>query len=193
MGRSNYSGNLGTSGWAYDEYNNLSRKPEQMGVFAFTTSTPIRDISDGTSNTVLFAEIRRGAQPNSDKFDVRIVMPNRWGSGDPSVNLSNLSPPAACNSPTPQNYHFTGLQYQRGFFITALYTHTVPPNYSGMDCIRFPAMDQGHLASRSAHPGGVNVAMSDGSVRFVKQTINLYVWRALGSRKGGEVISADEF
>jgi hypothetical protein len=35
--------------------------------------------------------------------------------------------------------------------------------------------------------------MADGSIRFVKQTVNLKTYNALGSRKGGEVISADAY
>ena len=45
--------------------------------------------------------------------------------------------------------------------------------------------------ARSYHPGGVNSLMGDGSVRFVKDTIDGRTWRALGSVAGGEVISAD--
>lgn len=45
----------------------------------------------------------------------------------------------------------------------------------------------------SLHPGGANVLMGDGSVRFIKQSINLVTWQALSSRAGGEVISADLF
>jgi prepilin-type processing-associated H-X9-DG protein len=43
------------------------------------------------------------------------------------------------------------------------------------------------------HPGGANVGMSDGSVKFLKQTINQRTYNALGSRAGGEVISADAY
>lgn len=49
------------------------------------------------------------------------------------------------------------------------------------------------ITARSYHPGGVNALMGDGSVRFVKSTINGFTWRALGSVAGGEVISADAF
>jgi prepilin-type processing-associated H-X9-DG protein len=47
--------------------------------------------------------------------------------------------------------------------------------------------------ANSLHPGGVNVCMADGSVRFVKSSINLATWRAVGSRNGGEVISGDGY
>jgi prepilin-type processing-associated H-X9-DG protein len=47
--------------------------------------------------------------------------------------------------------------------------------------------------ANSRHPGGVNVTLADGSVRFVKSSINLQAWRALGTRNLGEVISADTY
>src|SRR5262249_17324713 len=40
--------------------------------------------------------------------------------------------------------------------------------------------------ARSRHPGGVNVVMADASVTFVKDTIDLKVWQALGTINGGE-------
>jgi prepilin-type processing-associated H-X9-DG protein len=47
--------------------------------------------------------------------------------------------------------------------------------------------------ANSYHPGGVNVGLCDGSVRFVKNSISLVTWNALGSRNGGEVISSDSY
>jgi prepilin-type processing-associated H-X9-DG protein len=48
-------------------------------------------------------------------------------------------------------------------------------------------------AARSYHPGGVNALMSDGSVKFFKDTIALATWRALSTTTGGEVVSADSY
>ena len=47
----------------------------------------------------------------------------------------------------------------------------------------------GFFAARSNHPGGVNVLMADGSVRFVTDSIDLTTWRALGTCRGGEVLN----
>ena len=49
------------------------------------------------------------------------------------------------------------------------------------------------LAASSNHSGGVNTVFGDGSVRYVKNSINPSIWRALGSIAGGEVLSADQY
>jgi hypothetical protein len=49
------------------------------------------------------------------------------------------------------------------------------------------------VTARSFHPGGVAALLLDGSVRFVKDTVDLRVWRGLGTRAGGEVIGADAY
>ncbi len=50
-----------------------------------------------------------------------------------------------------------------------------------------------YTAARSKHPGGVNVAMCDGSVRFIKDSISLVTWGAISTTRGGEVVSSDSF
>ena len=45
----------------------------------------------------------------------------------------------------------------------------------------------------SRHPGGVNTLFGDGSVKFIKDSVSLQTWRTLGTRNGGEVVSADSF
>jgi prepilin-type processing-associated H-X9-DG protein len=47
------------------------------------------------------------------------------------------------------------------------------------------------MGARSLHPGGVNVSMCDGSVRFLRDTIDINVWRALSTSQGGEVFAID--
>ena len=49
------------------------------------------------------------------------------------------------------------------------------------------------LSASSRHPGGVNALFADGSVHYIKDTVNPVTWRALGSVQGGEVTSADQY
>ena len=51
----------------------------------------------------------------------------------------------------------------------------------------------GFYDARSRHPGGVNVAMTDGSVRFIKDSIAITTWYALATREGGEALSSDSY
>ena len=49
------------------------------------------------------------------------------------------------------------------------------------------------VAAASRHPGGVNNAFADGSVRFIKSSVSYQTWAALGTRAGGEVVSSDSY
>jgi prepilin-type processing-associated H-X9-DG protein len=51
----------------------------------------------------------------------------------------------------------------------------------------------GSAPPTSNHPGGVNIAFADGSVRFIKDSVGLQTWWALGTRSGGEVVSSDSY
>ena len=163
------------------ELRNAGQGPLAVGIFAFDSATRLADVTDGTSHTALFAEIRRGA-PRAATPSMSPLSRPPSGVRRPATNPNNLRPPAACNIPTT-TINYTGLQFQRGALVTVLYTHTAPPNYKGRDCLRNITFEQGHIASRSKHPGGVNVAMTDGSVRFIRESIQLPVWQALGTAR----------
>ena len=84
----------------------------------------------------------------------------------------------------------TGVNYDYPGAILA--AHSGPSLYEDPMVIHPPNSPLGHTDEMySLHPGGANVLMGDGSVRFVKQSINLRTWQALSSRAVGEVISAD--
>jgi prepilin-type N-terminal cleavage/methylation domain-containing protein/prepilin-type processing-associated H-X9-DG protein len=151
--------------------------------------TKLSTITDGTSNTAMFSEIKRSNYPYPapalDPLNLKDVV------NLPSATVSLVAPPANCNT-IVLRITYRGNEYYRFIVETTNYTHTVPPNYTGADC-GDSSIVAAHMAARSYHPGGVNVGFADGSVRFVKSSINLTVWRALGSRAGGEVISADSY
>ena len=90
-----------------------------------------------------------------------------------------------------------GASWSEGRYTDTLYNHVAPPDWSGPDCsVSNPFGNPGDIAggaisARSNHPGGVNLLLMDGSVRFVKQGIALPAWRALASRAGGDVAAID--
>jgi prepilin-type N-terminal cleavage/methylation domain-containing protein/prepilin-type processing-associated H-X9-DG protein len=183
-GRSNYYGNAGTHGWWYEVFNGRAKPAVRTGVYGMGAQITLLQITDGTSNTAMFAEIRRGASPGSDRFDVNVVAQARWGLSDPPTNPKNIERFPDCDTPVRMT-HETGLRYYWGFATSVLYTHTVPPNSPDRDCIDEQGF-QFHLAARSAHVGGVNVGYADGSVHFISDSIEPRTWQAIGTRAGGD-------
>ena len=75
-----------------------------------------------------------------------------------------------------------------------LYNHIMPPNQPSCNFVAGTLSSVGSsVTATSLHPGGVNALFADGHVQFVKQTIQANIWRAIGTRNGGEVISADDY
>jgi prepilin-type N-terminal cleavage/methylation domain-containing protein/prepilin-type processing-associated H-X9-DG protein len=170
------------------------------------SSINIAAITDGTSNTAAFSERVKAIGNNftgtSAPFD----------PGKPTASLS-IPPPVANNlESTPQAYYqiciatppvpvngnqdaanfnddnISGAMWDSGQPALTRYIHVMPPNTwscrSGLQIA--------HVAN-SRHPGGVNVTFCDGSVKFIKASISLAAWWALGSRAGGEIVSSDSY
>ncbi|WP_435015749.1 DUF1559 domain-containing protein [Tundrisphaera sp. TA3] len=182
---------LGNPQWL-DAPTNTVPNPDYLAA----SRTTIAEITDGTSNTALFSETRRSRAidgtpagdgiPIPDLLNVYMANGNFTGAG-------TITPPSDCVTFASQTrIRYRGQQYHRDLPSTSVYSHTLPPNYKQWDCTD-SSYTQVHGAARSYHPGGVNATFCDGSVRFIKDTINPITWRALGSKAGGEVVSADAY
>ena len=121
-------------------------------------------MTDGTSSTILVGEVL----PLSDASN------NFWARG---LARSRARPSrwAGTATPYPADAPNCNQQWQSG---------SAPPG------CRYSSASKGF---RSRHPGGANILFADGSVHFLKRSINLVTYCALGSRNGGEVISADAY
>ena len=160
-------------------------------------------ITDGTSNTAMFGETKRGTFRNDQTgmFDHTTHMMN--GTAFTNAELIDGRSIALCNpGPTGSTYfRYVGLQYYRGSVSSTIaYSHTLPPNWNK----KTPAVAnqkfgcgntgfaQAHIPLASYHTGGGNVCYADGSCRLVSDSIDFVAWQATGSRAGGEVVSAIE-
>ncbi len=89
-----------------------------------------------------------------------------------------------------------GMSWVMGEMCCTLYNHVATPNQITCAGLGFPG-NMANMAMQvppsSRHPGGANVLFGDGSARFIKSSVDLQTWRNIGTRNGGEVISADAY
>ena len=162
----------------------------QNGAFA-QPGTLFRDFTDGTSTTAAFAEMVLGATGPSVLGSARDRLAATYPLADPTVD--NEHPETlrvACDrvaSGSISLLNSKGWQWFDGNPGHALYYHIMP--VGGNSCRNDNDGEQDYAATAaSRHPGGANCLFADGHLQFVSDRISLLVWRALGSRNGGEVI-----
>src|SRR5262249_18205775 len=138
----------------------------RQAAFGFNYGARFGDFQDGTSNTMVFGEYLTGLPESEAPEDFRGAI---WVD---MPGLSQIYTRSTPNSSSPDVFFPKGRCYNR--------------QELNLPCT-IGAKEEMTAASRSRHPGGVNVLMGDGSVHFVNQGISLKVWRALGTIAGGEV------
>ncbi len=178
----------------------------------------IATITDGTSNTALFSEVLSGIDggtpavtalgitAGSGNYGIAKRVHFDSGYADTSATTASVQAAiAACKNLPPSTFAKPGARgdwfygYPR-YVNYAMYNHMAGPNARACATPAVPpwAIDYsldafGMAPPNSNHPGGVNMALADGSVKFIKDTINLPTWWALGTKAGSEVISADQY
>jgi prepilin-type N-terminal cleavage/methylation domain-containing protein/prepilin-type processing-associated H-X9-DG protein len=187
--RNNYYGNSGFNLlFGSPSTNPMSANynmPPCNGVIVPNVVIGFNDVRDGTSNTAFMSEKIKGDGSNgvyteeSDTFQPGTYpgTPDEAYADCLAMDITDLSKQGVSNVGAPWIYSYHS---------TTRYYHVSPPN--GRSCMYPP----GRIATTagSYHPGGVMIALCDGSVRFVSETIDLPTWRALGSRDGKEVVGA---
>ena len=162
-----------------------SRYPDERGV-------RIVDITDGTSTTVGFAEVKA--------FTAFLNGGGLGASAPPPSTVADL----LALGTSFQGYGHTSWAEEFGF--QSGVTFVFPPNtaiwfVNPADGQRYdvdwetgsPIICYQAIGARSYHTGGVNTLFVDGSVRFIGNSIPQMTWRALGTRNGGEVVDASQY
>jgi prepilin-type N-terminal cleavage/methylation domain-containing protein/prepilin-type processing-associated H-X9-DG protein len=165
--RGNYVVNWGNSRYGQNP-EPVARAPfsHTNGNRSLPRQARMADITDGTSNTLLMSEtlMAKSSADNDWRGDIH--------NDDGHFRFHTLLTP---NSTAPD-------VIQNGWFQAT--GDPLMPAVAGARASQV-------AAARSRHPGGVNVALCDGSIRFVRNTIALNTWMALGTMNGGEVIGED--
>lgn len=181
-GATNYMANKGSGiVWQLASGVNVNL-PNPNGVFYMSSAIRMADILDGTSNTAAYSE--------------RVLADGSNGIVSPLADV--FFHPGAPNTPDEAKtmcdaLDITNLANQFPLFMGApwmdgqhTYLHVTGPNSRSCG---FFTVTRAVMPPSSRHPGGVNVLLCDGSVRFAANTIDLNVWRGVGSRDGGEVVA----
>jgi prepilin-type N-terminal cleavage/methylation domain-containing protein/prepilin-type processing-associated H-X9-DG protein len=179
----------------------------------------IADITDGTSNTIAFGEWRTG-DFNCNLLTVPqdVINPVVWpgiSQSGPWVNTPTQQSftlftgwlnSCAATAPSTTNHGSTnwiynmsymGISWDQGIFGYSLGNTMLAPNPQYPNCRTCTWTGDwdcpGMYGLSSYHPGGGNIAMADGSVRFLKSSTALNIVWALGTKAGGEVVSSDQY
>jgi prepilin-type N-terminal cleavage/methylation domain-containing protein/prepilin-type processing-associated H-X9-DG protein len=162
------------------------------GTYFVNSTSNFATFEDGTSHTVVFSESCLGTgDENSSNAAVALRNPQTMYK---FVFTAPLTDAVAASAGLFNATNRRGFMWVNGDFRCTLYNHYYGPNSLTLDCLGVtfnpaPAKQftgYGWRAARSWHPGGVNVALGDGSTRFVNEQIDLSVWRGLATPGGGE-------
>ena len=180
-GLTNYAVNLG---WGYSsDYQPIP------GPFSYSPKVfkaLLAEVTDGLSQTAAMAEWRTGV-PFGTKdriratFSIDIVVENANAHQGFAVLCDGIDPQTAKPGGPARGWGW--LTSQPGY---TSYTQTLTPNRPSCT-VGAPAL--GIFTASSTHPGGVNVLYLDGHVNFVKDNVDVNVWRSLGTKDSGELIS----
>lgn len=162
------------------------------------------DITDGTSNTAMFAEVLRGtlASNATNQYDNTTVFYATSAYSSPALYMDGRTIPQCLpggNSTTSTWIRYTGHQYYRALTTNFVYSHTLPINWikktNNLATQRYNCgvsnFNDVHIAASSRHSGGANMCRADGSCSFVADTIDFATWQAVGSQSGGEVVNIE--
>jgi prepilin-type processing-associated H-X9-DG protein len=173
--------------------------PVNRAPFGPNVSKPYSNFTDGLSNSMVFAE----CQVSHNQFrscSLGPLTPTSFPSTQNSPALvASLAP--SCTATTKSNTTWANGNVFDSGMTTALTPNTkiILPSH-GLVPFDLDTVDEsnggpvyGAITADSYHPGGVNILLADGSVRFIKDSVNGLTWRAFSTIAGGEIISADSY
>ncbi len=169
------------------------------GAFSPHRETTMADFKDGTSNTILAAEVTSG-DGNGGTYLPGEPVRNATYSGPTPWEYPNLARAdienwgIQCEANKNDHLSSNGWGWLGSNYTQTVFNTVVPPNWKYPTCIAtnppgYSSDRDGLYPSRSYHPGGSVHALADGSVRFITETIDYDMYQYLGTKAGGETVS----
>ncbi|QEH35321.1 putative major pilin subunit [Aquisphaera giovannonii] len=187
----------------------LSATVDPRSPFRANRCVRLAAVTDGLSNTLFAAEVKTHTPYLLNCSGLAYSPVNATPIPGPNDSPASVAQYTSCGGGSaelrPDSGHAEwedGNTSQAGFTTAWTPNKVTPGTFGGTivpdtDLIAIREENGGPtfaaVTARSYHPGGVDVLLGDGSVRFIKSTIDGMTWRALGSVSGGEVISADAY
>lgn len=185
-GANNYYVNSGTIPlWSRNAANPLPQIPANDGVFYRDSFLKLASITDGMTNTAGFSERLTGdfnqarVSPRTDTFQTG-TQPMTADQAYNDCYATNLQDVGR------QGFSDVGAPWIRSYHSTSTYYHIAPPQ--GRSCMFPPGRIM--TTANSQHGNAVNMVFVDGSTHTVPASVDLVVWRAIGTRNGGETFGA---
>jgi len=190
VGSTNYAANIGKNRRLTNWYVNGPNYVASSWDGALSATPDMSYFVDGTSNTAIFSEwVKGGAGNPKDGLGEVYLAPVSTNYGQGMINGDFLIAQACQTQGFTQNWHWKGEWWIYGGRL--VYSHTQTPNRRACHYTDAAPDDRATITAvgaSSLHPGGVNVAFADGTVRWVKTNVNWTTWQALGTPNGGEVV-----
>ena len=204
----NYCASYGTTSISYNT--------TSTGLFSYSATYGIRDTTDGSSNTIAYGEVLVGDSSNTpgkrsngimgvggvvgyNDVNQTVTSNNPWASSLLTGDLAACSTAYLSGVGGSNLHNSTGAMWLIGTLGDSMFNTVVPPSSSQY---KWGACKQGgggwaegmsYSNASSLHSGGANFLFADGSVKFIKSSISMQTYWAIGTRGNGEVISSDSF
>jgi hypothetical protein len=191
----------GTNNYVFSTGPNLGwtgNAAESIGMFSRRFHKSMRDINDGSSNTIAASELIKGDTSNNTPYtfgsDYVRNIPNGAGVLNqiyPTVAQLNAYS-ISCAAGTGDHIGQAGRNWASPMMYDSLFNTLLPPNTKNHTCHSCAGCGRGDAngvwPARSRHTGGAHTLMGDGAVKFISDNVDTVLYQGAGSINGNEVI-----
>ncbi|HEY6563817.1 MAG TPA: DUF1559 domain-containing protein [Pirellulaceae bacterium] len=180
------------------------------GAFSYGPGLKVGRFKDGLAKTAMISERTKGSGRNpATDLPTRADIRSRPGGSIWQYTSSIDQFFQSCQNATIQLDPFNfmgagrwldGTDWSNGWpfagYDATEYNHVAPPNWNAVDCGALSSIpdtpgEHAIISARSEHPGVVNVCFADGHVVAATDAVDIILWRAVGSRNGGETVDGE--